>query len=1055
MMKIIRHVKLLSILIVSVVCSCEPDRYPTEMIDNIDEISLRIIDTRAIDSKSSYGDKIDQLFTGAELVIYNSTTGALELHQHIDPDKLNTTISVRLHRGYNYDFYVFGNMYKVKKRDSSIAAIDIPYTSSDMQNLIYRMDGSDIDDSYRYETMEELSKWGIPMCWKQLDVNPINTTSLDIKMSRLFSRLRLVIDHSGLSGSSLSDFVHGKVYIKQVNTRLCPFFSTGSKALSPSDVLAQGDYEMSMDGDNGKEYIFYVPENMQGELLPSNIDPKLKTLDNIIATYDEDKASLLTYLEFQGTLNGDAGFVGDATYRFLLGSNTTKNFDVQGNVDRLVELSFNPNSIYDANWKVSYDGLEDKRQFYFSGDLAGRLPTGKMVVVRPSRPGHVNLNIEMPDGTNAISQASLVDIGYEPNSLNDIAWTSNVYSLTHDSKYESRLHYLTNYGITPTYADGKMTFTVTDPSKFVANKSVNITFTFYPGEKTLTLRLSTRDDIVVSESLGRSLTKDFFVGQRRILKFSGFCGDSLFYAAFQPETGPKGNTVDYNKHWKARCNLTSSYPVCLKDNNGDPILPYQDTEKYAGQYVNRNYNLIVYSYYPNCNVYGVDFKDSPGIIYLCSNDVHNDGIVEIPVKISLPYYAGTSVDEKGSECLLPVDGSPREIRHQLYTSYNGEKLSESQFEPVLYDALIKPQRTYSKNCSEWIKQCVDTDDSSIFLFKTQLNGVKIESLEFDQTKRDTIYFDANPATGLFVSRPNYIACNIHHPSLPQDISDEYLYYFCEKQDNSSFGFSVSHNYYEGDMSRVKAKMTGPYNIYICDDGTNIHPQIDLTIDPTLLTWRYEEQHQITQLDSGEKVPGGLVVPYGNQNLVLCVTNSHDGRTMEYDCSFNLIYDIVLIQLPVYPSSGDATIYMMGIKNAKYLKEYAPYLSKANRKWVMKTLNTLEWQDQIASVSDFTAVVDGSTTYPANNKGVINKSGIPRTGYKASYVNPNAKVWTKSLADQVNNDSNYRLICDPYFFNATGEQQNVNSNYSITGSWAIRMILGNTEKQGYIFMDDFL
>ncbi|MBQ5582392.1 MAG: hypothetical protein IIU68_03465, partial [Bacteroidales bacterium] len=256
--------------------ACEPDKYPTEFVEEEVVFALK---HPGLDTRSSYGDDVDQLFTGAELAVYNSSTGALELQRHILPEELNSNITVRLLRGYQYNFYVLGNLYKVHKKDGIAETIEIPYTEEEMKNYVYHLNGSDIDSDYRYEKIDEVSRYGIPLYWKCLNFSPFAQGKVNVEMRRLFSRLRLVIDHRGLSGSSLSDFINGKVYIKQVNTRITPFSDSGSKASGPDDVLPQGDYELSMDNDNGREYLFYVPENMHGDLLPSNIDPQQKNQD--------------------------------------------------------------------------------------------------------------------------------------------------------------------------------------------------------------------------------------------------------------------------------------------------------------------------------------------------------------------------------------------------------------------------------------------------------------------------------------------------------------------------------------------------------------------------------------------------------------------------------------------------------------------------------------------------------------------------------------------------------------------------------------------------------
>ena len=1040
MKRLSKYYKFVILLLLPLLWSCEPDKYPTEFAE--EEVRLRLNDIRRYDTRSAYGDSADRIFTGAELFVYNSTTGALEIQRHINPEDLGNAITVKLLRGYQYDFYLLGNIYRISKSNGAKEAIEAPYTEDEIRNYKYRFDGSDIDSEYRHERLDEISRYGIPLCWKQLSVDPFSAGMLNIDMRRMFSRLRLVIDHKGLSGSSLSDFVDGKVNIKQVNISMTPFADHGSKAQTSAEVLAQGDYELVMDNDNGREYIFYVPENMQGELLPSNIDPQLKNQDVIMSAHNQSLADCLTYLEFKGSLNGDAGFTGDATYRFYLGKNATSNFDVEGNVDRLVELSFDPNSIYKATWKVSYDGLQDQRQFYISGDLAGRLPDGQKIVVRPSRPGYFKLNIELPGGVNKIGDAALVNKDYRPVSLSDFAWTSDCLAQTHDDVNEPQRAKLEAIGVSCSYSSGTVTFSVTDPSRFTPGSRVPIEITFFPGGHRLSAVIVTQNDIVVKEINGLSSDSDFYVGQKRSFLIDNFSGDKIYYSAVQNACGPDGDIKSINRQWKISNDLDAAFPKEIDDADPD------------GQLLSSGQTLDVYAFYPNTSQNLSDFTSGSGKICIRSNDLHNDDVVELPLSISIPYYAGATQNPEETFMLL-VDGRACPLKDWFYTTKGSTVLKKNQFDEKLYDALLYPEVSYSDACSPWIEQCVKLDDSSstIYLAQTTLSGINIEDVEFSPSMADMIYIETNPATGLLARHSSTIKCSIKQPDLPETVSDYRVMYFDEyKTADSKFGFGISCNYPEADPSKVQLRLSGPSNDYVCSDGTLVKPVIDLTCSGSIINWEYRESHQHTQTASGEKVPGAVVVPYGPQVLSMVLTNQHDGRELVYSCKFNIKYNITLAPIPVYPSSGDASIYMMSSKNFKYLKTLATSMTAEQRRWMVKTLGTDDWASQIASTGDFRCIIDGTSTYPAG-KGT-NYSRLPRTGYKARYVDPKASSWTIALAEKVLSDGNYYTIHEPFFFAVDDSNNFETEDPSITGNQYLKLSVAAIEKQGYIFMDNF-
>ena len=141
------------------------------------------------------------------------------------------------------------------------------------------------------------------------------------------------------------------------------------------DVISVSDHAVSMKNGLAEEFVFYVPENRQGVLMPGNTDPAEKDIEGVEAACGEGISKLLTYLEFKGRLNaGDKGLEGDILYRFFLGRNSTDDFDIGRNREIRVTLSFNSESVFEPDWKLDNEDFTDSRRFFLSGDLAGVLP---------------------------------------------------------------------------------------------------------------------------------------------------------------------------------------------------------------------------------------------------------------------------------------------------------------------------------------------------------------------------------------------------------------------------------------------------------------------------------------------------------------------------------------------------------------------------------------------------------------------------------------------------------------------------------------------------------
>lgn len=189
---------------------------------------------------------------------------------------------------------------------------------------------------------------GIPMCGS-VSVNDSNMSSgtIPVVLTRLFARVSLKVDFSGLSES---DVTITSASVKQVSKVVAPF-NGPYKATS----VADGDYTTAIDVNllnAGSNVTFYVPENSQGVLMPGNVDPALKEPANL------DLPQVCTYVEFKarhsGTYEGLPISSDNVTYRFYLGKDSTTDFSVERNQSLVITLRMTDSGMYTDSWKASY-----------------------------------------------------------------------------------------------------------------------------------------------------------------------------------------------------------------------------------------------------------------------------------------------------------------------------------------------------------------------------------------------------------------------------------------------------------------------------------------------------------------------------------------------------------------------------------------------------------------------------------------------------------------------------------------------------------------------------
>ena len=117
------------------------------------------------------------------------------------------------------------------------------------------------------------------------------------------------------------------------------------------DMLTDDDVEAL---NAGEAVSLYFVENLQGELLPGNTDPKVKIPSSMPATL----AQRCTYVEITADVVTPAARYTDCRYRFYPGRNETTDFSIMRNTQYDVLLDFTQNMVHEQEWRIEADQPE-------------------------------------------------------------------------------------------------------------------------------------------------------------------------------------------------------------------------------------------------------------------------------------------------------------------------------------------------------------------------------------------------------------------------------------------------------------------------------------------------------------------------------------------------------------------------------------------------------------------------------------------------------------------------------------------------------------------------
>lgn len=631
-------------------CACNfesPVERPAKVVVNFEK------DYMCEPTKSSvFGIDIENIETGAVVAFYDAETRRLDSQCSVESLDSPMRVALPMRR---MDVFVLGNLWFINGSGTKSAPV-FPVSEDDVPSMVYRLGGGAVD-GLRPETFGEVAEYGIPVCGSLKGVQISGGSVLNIRMERLFAKLLVTVDHSGMSATA-GMFRNVKLYFRQANRVLAPFAEGGSRAETSADVLESSDYESPMADSACGTFVFYVPENRMGTLLSGNSNPAGKTMDALRAAAG-NAADRATYVEFSADIDKSAGgYGGSVTYRFYPGSDNVANFDILRNKPYNINLSFNVDSVFEPSWKVDPGAdFTDGRLFCVTKDagFTERLPESQPVVVRKNRAGNVfvYMNRRGVLGSNDIVGKPYVT-DYSASGLSDCAWGCDCTALE-------------RYGMTASYSNssGKLTISVTDPSRFVAGKDIPVTLRLYPGGKTCTLKVRTGENQEAVMDMS-----DFYLAMKRHVNLRGFAGSRFTVRAVGAQSQnvlrPTGNDADV---------FLSSTPYTLSGTGVD------------------------------LNAYGIS-PDRDVELQFSSDDGFNDDVISLKFKVLKPEYRTERKSLK-----LFVDGTGVPVPATFYDRA-GRAMEKSVFDSSLYGQLLALKAGFS---SETGDRFVGFDGSEFFV----------------------------------------------------------------------------------------------------------------------------------------------------------------------------------------------------------------------------------------------------------------------------------------------------------------------------------------------------
>ena len=381
------------------------------------------------------------------------------------------------------------------------SVIEYPDSESDLPSIVIDNTSSTDSSTGEYSLAETLENYGLDRAGSTALLTPSALDAADgaedgiitVPLRSLWAKVMVALDFSEVRGISLATEAN------QVRNHICgplygsrlfaPFSQEGNSTRDGGLALLPraGRVDDDSYGDGLIRFVFYVPENMLGYLLPGNNDPDLKTPSSVAAQHGGALGDVVekSSVVLNNPVLTEWGQQTEMTYRFCLGNNACSNFDVRRGAFYKITLKGTANGYRIKQWKSEYD-VQDSRSI--------EIRSFKAWVVRSVSSGIVAFNTEFEKYDSA--QASpgdtvYLDVLYKLGTSNR-SWAGygDYWSLSDECKSN-----LSSLGIKYTVL-GRFVYAVNGSNEITYNSSNNGSFS-NPGKKLVYLDSKTLKSAIV------------------------------------------------------------------------------------------------------------------------------------------------------------------------------------------------------------------------------------------------------------------------------------------------------------------------------------------------------------------------------------------------------------------------------------------------------------------------------------------------------------------------------------------------------------------------------